>query len=203
MKILLISGSQNPTGASAEAISFAEAVILRSGAEAIKYTAQKTTTACIGCGYCKRNENCVFSDLTELYEKLQISDALMVFAPTHYLGASPALTATLSRLFMSRMDLVKGKPAAAVAVGRRSGCASAIFDILRFFTFSASPIANGVYPAIYYGKGDAEGGESIELLTESLIFLIKSLTKAKEHGIEAPQLIRKCKTDLRSSSSER
>ena len=202
MRILLISGSRNTSGATAEAISFSEKIIYRSGAEAVIYTAPESVRACTGCGYCKKNGGCVFADLTELYEKAQICDSIMIFTPIHYLGASPSLTSVLSRLFMSKMSVVKGKPAAVIAVGRRAGGSSAIADIFRFFTFSASPIANSTYPAIYYGYGDAEGRESVELITDEIIWLTRSLSVAKECGIDAPELTRKCKTDLRSTRTE-
>lgn len=202
MKILLISGSQNPRGATSEAVSFAEETILRLGKEVIKHTVSSVSWACTGCGYCKKNGECIASDLSSLYKKAETSDAIMIFTPTHYLGASPALTADLSRLFMSRMSAVKGKPAAVVAVGRRAGLTSAISEVLKFFSFSASPIANGPYPAAYYGKGDGEGRESVELLAESLVWLTDAVMRAKAQGLTPPSLERRCKTDLRSVRSE-
>ena len=202
MKILLISGSQNPLGSTSEAVSFAEKTILSLGAEVIKYTVPSTATACTGCGYCKKNGVCIVPDLSALYKKVEASDAIMIFTPTHYLGASPTLTAALSRLFMSRMGAVKGKPTAAVAVGRRAGLTAAASEVLKFSFFSASPIANGPYPAAYYGKGDEEGQESIELLAESLVWLTNAVMRAKAQGLTPPSLARKCKTDLRSVRSE-
>ena len=203
MRILLISGSANPGGRCAEAISFSEKIIRKSGAEAVRYTVPNKAYACNGCEYCKKAGECIFKDLGELCKKAEHADAIMVFTPTHYLGASPALTAILSRLFMSNMNAVKGKPAAAVAVGRRAGLTSAISEVSKFFAFSASPVANGPYPAAYYGEGDDEGRESIELLTESLIWLTGAVESRKESKIEPPELIRRCKTDLKSARAER
>lgn len=203
MRILLISGSKNPNGRCAEAISFAEKIIQKHGAEAIKFTASNETNACIGCGHCKNNGGCIFGDLEELYKAAELADAIMIFTPTHYLGASPALTAMLSRLFMSKMGAVKGKPAATVAVGRRAGLTSAISEVSKFFAFSASPVANGPYPAAYYGEGDDEGRESIELLAESLVWLTGAVMARKESNYAPPELIRRCKTDLKSTRSER
>ena len=71
MKILLISGSQNPLGSTSEAVSFAEKTILSLGAEVIKYTVPSTAVACTGCGYCKKNGVCIVPDLSALYKNMK------------------------------------------------------------------------------------------------------------------------------------
>ena len=198
MQILLISASERSDGATAAALGIAKGVIEETGAACKQYTVPNRSYACSGCGACKRSGFCIHGDLDPLYELISESDGLMIATPTHYCGANPALSATLSRLFMSKIDIFKRKPAAFISVGRRAGLFPALADSERFFSFSASPIANGVYPAIYYGSGDTEGEESIVSLTENLLWLIEAITLMKKSGASEPRDRRSARTDLRS-----
>ena len=142
---------------------------------------------CFGCGKCKEIGHCIFKD--ELYTKLAAQlkkiDGLIVGSPVYYGGPNGSLCAILDRLFFSQGYKLQYKPAAAVAVCRRSG-ATATFDRLnKYFTINNMPIVSSQYWNNVHGrepgevKQDAEGMQTMRTLGRNMAWLLKNLKKGK------------------------
>ena len=142
---------------------------------------------CIACNKCGELGRCVFRD--ELYDtlhgKLAGADGLVVGSPTYYAGPNGSLCAILDRLFYSAGELLRFKPAAAVAVCRRGG-ASATFDRLnKYFTINNMPVVSSQYWNSVHGRlpgeatQDAEGMQTMRTLGDNMAWLLKNIQTGK------------------------
>ena len=122
MKVLLINGSPRKQGNTFLALSEVASALEKQGITTeIVSIGTKAVQGCIACNKCGELGRCVFRD--ELYDtlhgKLAGADGLVVGSPTYYAGPNGSLCAILDRLFYSAGELLRFKPAAAVAVCRR------------------------------------------------------------------------------------
>ena len=185
MKVLLINGSPRAEGNTHIALSEVAKALEANGVEAeIVSIGTKAVQGCIACGRCREMGRCVFHD--ELYDKVRErlagADGLVVGSPVYYAGPNGSLCALLDRLFYSSADLLRYKPAAAVAVCRRGG-ASAAFDRLnKYFTIAQMPVVSSQYWNILYGAcagetaQDAEGLQTMRTLGRNMAWMLKSLS---------------------------
>lgn len=185
MKVLLINGSPRAEGNTYIALSEVAKALEANGVEAeIVSIGTKAVQGCIACGRCREMGRCVFHD--ELYDKVRErlagADGLVVGSPVYYAGPNGSLCALLDRLFYSSADLLRYKPAAAVAVCRRGG-ASAAFDRLnKYFTIAQMPVVSSQYWNILYGARagetarDAEGLQTMRTLGRNMAWMLKSLS---------------------------
>ena len=185
MKVLLINGSPRAEGNTHIALSEVAKALEANGVEAeIVSIGTKAVQGCIACGRCREMGRCVFHD--ELYDKVRErlagADGLVVGSPVYYAGPNGSLCALLDRLFYSSADLLRYKPAAAVAVCRRGG-ASAAFDRLnKYFTIAQMPVVSSQYWNILYGARagetaqDAEGLQTMRTLGRNMAWMLKSLS---------------------------
>ncbi len=95
------------------------------------------------------------------------------------------LCAILDRLFYSAGELLRFKPAAAVAVCRRGG-ASATFDRLnKYFTINNMPVVSSQYWNSVHGRlpgeatQDAEGMQTMRTLGDNMAWLLKKIQTGK------------------------
>ena len=96
-----------------------------------------------------------------------------------------SLCAILDRLFYSAGELLRFKPAAAVAVCRRGG-ASATFDRLnKYFTINNMPVVSSQYWNSVHGRlpgeatQDAEGMQTMRTLGDNMAWLLKNIQTGK------------------------
>lgn len=104
---------------------------------------------------------------------------------TYYAGPNGSLCAILDRLFYSAGELLRFKPAAAVAVCRRGG-ASATFDRLnKYFTINNMPVVSSQYWNSVHGRlpgeatQDAEGMQTMRTLGDNMAWLLKNIQTGK------------------------
>lgn len=185
MKVLLINGSPRAEGNTHIALSEVAKALEANGVEAeIVSIGTKAVQGCIACGRCREMGRCVFHDklYDKVRERLAGADGLVVGSPVYYAGPNGSLCALLDRLFYSSADLLRYKPAAAVAVCRRGG-ASAAFDRLnKYFTIAQMPVVSSQYWNILYGARagetaqDAEGLQTMRTLGRNMAWMLKSLS---------------------------
>lgn len=193
MKVLLINGSPKPNGNTAIALQEAAQALQQEGIETEMISiGAKAVQGCIGCGKCRELGHCVFQD--ELYVKvaaaLENIDGIIVGSPVYYAGPNGSLCALLDRLFFSQGAKLKYKPAASVAVCRRSG-ATATFDRLnKYFTINNMPVVSSQYWNNVHGsqpgeaKQDEEGLQTMRTLGRNMAWLLKNL---KDGGHATPE----------------
>ena len=165
MKVLLINGSPRKQGNTFLALSEVASALEKQGITTeIVSIGTKAVQGCIACNKCGELGRCVFRD--ELYDtlhgKLAGADGLVVGSPTYYAGPNGSLCAILDRLFYSAGELLRFKPAAAVAVCRRGG-ASATFDRLnKYFTINNMPVVSSQYWNSVHGRLPGEATQDAD-----------------------------------------
>lgn len=188
MKALLINGSPHEQGNTAVALAEVARRLNENGIETqTLWIGTKAVQGCIGCYKCMELGRCVFHD--ELYNSvrsaLESADALIVGSPTYYAGPNGSLCALLDRLFYSSGALLRGKPAAAVAVCRRGGGSTTFERLNKYFQMMSMPMPNSQYWNLVYGRrpgdasADAEGMQTMRTLADNMAWLLRSLNRAE------------------------
>ena len=183
MNVLLLNGSPHREGNTFIALSEVARTLEAEGiATEIVSLGTKPVPGCIACWKCAQTGQCAFRDelYVEVREKLATADALVVGSPVYFAGPNGSLCALLDRLFVSCVDRLAYKPAAAVAVCRRGG-ASATFDRLnKYFTINNMPVVSSQYWNSIHGRlpgeaaQDAEGLQTMRVLARNMARLLKA-----------------------------
>jgi multimeric flavodoxin WrbA len=195
MKVLLMNGSPNEHGCTYTALSEVAGAIAKHDIETeILYLGKKPVSGCIACGYCSEHGKCVIQDgVNDLMARIDTIDALVLGSPVYYAGAAGQLTAFLDRLFFSGGAKMAGKLGAAVVSCRRGGSASAFDRLNKYFTISNMPVVSSQYWNHVHGftaedvKKDEEGLQTMRVLGENMVWLLKSIEAGRKQGITAPQ----------------
>lgn len=173
-KVLLINGSPNKKGNTATALKRIEEVLFGNGIECEWFhIGNKPVRGCIGCGKCENTHRCAFKDdvCNELIEAVLRTDALIIGTPVYFAGPNGALCALLDRVFYATANfgqMLKGKPAAAIATCWRAGATPSIDRLNKYFAFSQMPIISSDYWNGYLGERDEFGREVLETLAKNM-----------------------------------
>ena len=199
MKVLMLNGSPRANGNTALALQEMEKIFRAEGVDVeTVQVGHLDVRGCIACGYCYKNDKCVFDDVVNtLADKFRNCDGLVVASPVYYASANATLTAVLDRLFYSTAFPKAMKVGASVAVARRGGCSSTFDQLNKYFTICGMPLASSQYWNSVHGgspgqaQEDAEGLQTMRTLARNMTFLMKSIALGKEaYGLperEAPQ----------------
>ena len=192
MKVLMLNGSPKANGNTATALAEMEKVFTEEGIEAeTVQVGHLDIRGCIACGYCYKNNKCVFDDeVNKLAGKFQNADGLVVASPVYYASANATLIAVLDRLFYSSGFAKTMKVGASVAVARRGGCSSTFDQLNKYFTISGMPVVSSQYWNSVHGArpgeavADAEGLQTMRTLARNMAFLMKSIALGKaQYGL--------------------
>ena len=195
MKVLMLNGSPKANGNTYTALL---EIGKQLNKENIEYEIVQIGGApmrdCIGCGRCTEN-GCIFSDggVNEFIAKAKEADGFVFGTPVYYAHPSGRILSFLDRVFYSGGRAFKFKPAASVAVARRSGT-TASFDCLnKYFGFSQMPVAGSTYWNNVHGavpgevSFDEEGMRTMRNLARNLAWMIKCFDAGKKNGIPLPE----------------
>jgi multimeric flavodoxin WrbA len=204
MKILLINGSPNEFGCTYTALAEAQTVFEKNGIETeMIYLGKKPVAGCIACGFCRTAGLCAFDDkVNDIIDDLDEIDGIIVGSPVYYAGVSGQITSFLDRLFYAGSRKVKGKPAAAIVSCRRGG-ASAAFEIInKYFMMTNMPVVTSQYWNQVHGntpdevKKDLEGLQTVRVLAQNMIWLMRSIEAGRAAGVEYPTYEPKQRTNF-------
>ncbi len=194
MKILMLNGSNKNNGNTATALKYIGSILENQDVDyEIFNIGPLPIRDCIGCHQCN-DEGCIFNDDTvnEFVAKLKEADGLIVGTPVYYAHPSGRVLSFLDRVFYSSSKYFTHKPAASIAIARRSGT-TASFDVLnKYFTISQMPIVSSTYWNNIYGQkpgevnDDDEGLQTLRNLALNMVWLIKSIEYGKEKGLSLP-----------------
>ncbi len=195
MKVLMLNGSPKANGNTYTALL---EIGKQLNKENIEYEIVQIGGApmrdCIGCGRCTEN-GCIFSDggVNEFIAKAKEADGFVFGTPVYYAHPSGRILSFLDRVFYSGGRAFKFKPAASVAVARRSGT-TASFDCLnKYFGISQMPVAGSTYWNNVHGavpgevSFDEEGMRTMRNLARNLAWMIKCFDAGKKNGIPLPE----------------
>lgn len=195
MKVLLINGSPHPQGCTYTALCTVASMLEKEGIQTEIVYAGKTSSGCMGCGYCKRTGKCVNDSdaVNATIDKLNDCDGFVFGTPVHYASASGALTSFLDRLFYAGGKYMQYKPGAVVASARRAGTTAALDQITKYLTISNMPVVSSSYWNMVHGSTcedvakDAEGMRTMRVLGQNMAWLLKCINAGKNEGITIPE----------------
>ena len=195
MKVLMLNGSPKANGNTYTALL---EIGKQLNKENIEYEIVQIGGApmrdCIGCGRCTEN-GCIFSDggVNEFIAKAKEADGFVFGTPVYYAHPRGRILSFLDRVFYSGGRAFKFKPAASVAVARRSGT-TASFDCLnKYFGISQMPVAGSTYWNNVHGavpgevSFDEEGMRTMRNLARNLAWMIRCFDAGKKNGIPLPE----------------
>ncbi len=177
-KVLLVNGSPNKNGNTAHALKTAETVLRKRGLETIWFQlGTGPVRGCVNCCRCASTHRCSFRDdnCNELIADFLEADAVLIGTPVYFAGPNGALCALLDRVFYATANfgqMLRGKPAAAIATCWRAGATSSIDRINKYFTFSQMPIVSSTYWNGVHGSGDGYGNSTVKTLAENMADLL-------------------------------
>ena len=204
MKVLLINGSPNERGCTYTALAEAQKVFEKNGIETeIVYLGKKPIAGCVACGICRKAGYCVYNDtVNEVIDQLDDIDGLIIGSPVYYAGVSGQITSFLDRLFFAASSKMAGKPAASIVSCRRGG-ASAAFEIInKYFMMTNMPVVTSQYWNQVHGNTpeevlqDEEGLQTVRVLVQNMIWLMRSIEAGKAAGVEYPEYEPKIRTNF-------
>ena len=204
MKVLLINGSPTERGCTYTALAEAQKVFEKNGIETeIVYLGKKPIAGCVACGICRKAGYCVYNDtVNEVIDQLDDIDGLIVGSPVYYAGVSGQITSFLDRLFFAASSKMAGKPAASIVSCRRGG-ASAAFEIInKYFMMTNMPVVTSQYWNQVHGNTpeevlqDEEGLQTVRVLAQNMIWLMRSIEAGKAAGVEYPEYEPKIRTNF-------
>ncbi|MDK2794902.1 MAG: hypothetical protein PWQ58_101 [Archaeoglobaceae archaeon] len=119
MKVLGICGSPRKGANTEYALNFTLNELKTMGFETeAVLLSEKEVKFCNHCGKCLEGKECPIKDSArEIFEKMQLADAIIVASPVYYVGVSAQIKALFDRSLMIRGKL-KGKVGGAIAVGQ-------------------------------------------------------------------------------------
>ena len=196
MKVLAINGSPHKNGSTYTALAYMAGELDKAGVETeIIHIGKGPVQGCTGCYGCEDAGICVIDDeITAMNAKLRAAAGLILGAPTYYGGIAGGAKSALDRLFYMGSEL-KGKPAAAITVARRSGGEDTFHQLSSYLTLAGAVIAPTTYWNVIHGHNgeeimqDTEGVRILSRVCESMAWLLKIIDATKD-SLPAPEMKR-------------
>ena len=191
MKVLMINGSRNAAGCTFTALS---EIAKELNAEGID-----TEILHVGKGAVDGKVN---EMVQAAIEKMKESDGLIIGSPVYYASPSGEVIAFLDRFFGAGSQVLRHKPAAAIASARRAGTTSSLDVLNKYIQYSEMPLVTSNYWPMVHGSvpadvlKDEEGVQIMHLLGKNLAWILKCIEAGKKAGIEAPAEVGKVKTNF-------
>ena len=191
MKVLMINGSRNAAGCTFTALS---EIAKELNAEGID-----TEILHVGKGAVDGKVN---EMVQAAIEKMKESDGLIIGSPVYYASPSGEVIAFLDRFFGAGSQVLRHKPAAAIASARRAGTTSSLDVLNKYIQYSEMPLVTSNYWPMVHGSvpadvlKDEEGVQIMHLLGKNLAWILKCIEAGKKAGIEAPAEVEKIKTNF-------
>ncbi len=194
IKVLMINGSPRRDGNTFIALKEVESQLTKHGIETeILQIGNGAVNMCINCGNCRNTDDgCVFDEdiCNTIATKMKTADAMIVGSPVYYGQPNGGILAVMQRLFYSSGQVVKDKPAAAIAICRRGGATAALQTLNMMFEMMNMPVVTSQYWNIAYGsskgevKLDTEGMQTMRTLGNNMAWLLE---KIHAGGKDAPE----------------
>ena len=191
MKVLMINGSRNAAGCTFTALSEI----------AKQLNAEGIDTEILHVG-----KDAVDGKVNEMVqvaiEKMKESAGLIIGSPVYYASPSGEVIAFLDRFFGAGSQVLRHKPAAAIASARRAGTTATLDVLNKYIQYSEMPLVTTNYWAMVHGSvpadvlKDEEGVQIMHLLGKNMAWILKCIEAGKKAGIEAPAEVEKVKTNF-------
>lgn len=199
MKVLMINGSPNDDGCTNRALNEIESILHSENIETeIIHLGKAPIRDCVACRICKETGRCVFIDdiVNETIEKAATADGFIFGSPVYYAHPSGRLISFLDRVFYAGSKNFAYKPATAIVSARRAGTTASIDVINKYFMIANMPIVPSSYWNMVHGnkpeqvEEDLEGLQTMRIVANNMVWLLKALELAKQQGIEPKKEIK-------------
>lgn len=191
MKVLMLNGSRREKGCTFTALSEVAKALNEAGVE----------TEIVHAGGDAVNGK-VDELVKVIRDKMSSSDGLVVGSPVYFAGASGEITAVLDRLFAMSEDVLRLKPAAAIASARRAGTTATLDSLNKYFTYAEMPVVSSRYWNMVHGfkpedvLADKEGVQIMHVLGRNMAWMLKCIEAGKKAGVETPPAEKKIFTNF-------
>lgn len=206
MKIIGINGSPKANGNTKAALDLMGEVFAAEGIEFEVLHIGHKLAPCSGCFRCAKTHTCTLPDdgLNEMYQKLIQADGVVFGSPVYFASITSGM-----RCFMDRIgciDMNNGrqfrfKVGAPLVVARRAGTVNAIDELVHYINYAQMIIPGTLYWPLAFGNApgevldDAEGVQTVQVLAQSMAFVMKAMEAGKA-TIPVPELPRKKYTNF-------
>ncbi len=188
MKVLLLNGSPHEQGSTYRALQEAASALQNNGIETEVIHISGPLPGCDGCGVCREtNGRCVYDDqVNACLDAFSRADGLIVGAPVHYSGIAGTMKCFLDRFFYAGSKDFRLKPAAAVAVLRRSGGVATFDQLNHYFTICGMYVVSSSYWNVVHGNNaeqveqDLEGMQIMRELGNNMAYFLKKFAASGE-----------------------
>ena len=200
MKVLLFNGSPHKNGSTFTALEEVAKTLKEEGVGSEIYQiGSGAITPCRGCYACQQLGKCVINNdkVNEFVDYIREFDGFIFGTPVHYASACGGITAFLDRaFFVNFAGGKKGfehKPAAAVAVARRSGTTATLDQLNKYMAITQMPIISGRYWNVVHGrnaedvKQDLEGMQNLRILARNMAWFLKLKEAGEKAGVPMPK----------------
>ena len=191
MNVLMLNGSRREKGCTFTALSEVAKALNEAGVE----------TEIVHAGGDAVNGK-VDELVKVIRDKMSSSDGLVVGSPVYFAGASGEITAVLDRLFATSEDVLRLKPAAAIASARRAGTTATLDSLNKYFTYAEMPVVSSRYWNMVHGfkpedvLADKEGVQIMHVLGRNMAWMLKCIEAGKKAGVETPPAEKKIFTNF-------
>ena len=191
MKVLMINGSRNAAGCTFTALSEIAKELNAEGIDTEIFHVGKDAV-----------DGKVNEMVQAAIEKMKESDGLIIGSPVYYASPSGEVIAFLDRFFGAGSQVLRHKPAAAIASARRAGTTSSLDVLNKYIQYSEMPLVTSNYWPMVHGSvpadvlKDEEGVQIMHLLGKNMAWILKCIEAGKKAGIEAPAEVGKVKTNF-------
>ena len=200
MKVLMLNGSWNNDGSTNAGLEIMAKTFAAEGVEAeIVTVGGRPVADCIACGKCAELKRCVFANdgVNDFAAKAREADGFVFGTPVYYAHPTGRVLSFLDRLFFSSRfadgyGTFSHKPAASIAVARRTGT-SASFDVMNKYAGISQMITVGsTYWNDFHARskedvpGDPEGLQTLRNLARNMVYVMRCLKAGRDAGIAPP-----------------
>jgi multimeric flavodoxin WrbA len=191
MKVLMINGSRNAAGCTFTALSEI----------AKELNAEGIDTEILHVG--KDAVDGKVNEMVQLaVEKMKESEGLIIGSPVYYASPSGEVIAFLDRFFGAGSQVLRHKPAAAIASARRAGTTATLDVLNKYLQYSEMPLVTTNYWPMVHGNvpsevmQDKEGIQTMHVLGKNMAWILKCIEAGKKAGVEEPEKVDKIKTNF-------
>ena len=206
MKIIGINGSPTAKGNTRLALDPMGEVFAQEGIEFEILHIGHKLSPCSGCFRCAKTHTCTLPDdgLNAMYEKLIQADGAVFASPVYFASVTSGMRCFMDRIGCIDMNngrQLRFKVGVPVAVARRAGAVNAVDELIHYLNYAQMLIPGSLYWPLAFGNTpgqvaqDAEGIQTLQVLDQSMAYVMKVLAAGKEH-VPLPQLPKKVYTNF-------
>ncbi|GAB2950819.1 MULTISPECIES: flavodoxin family protein [Streptomyces] len=186
--VLAVSGSEHPSGTTADVLNHAEKILADRGAVLdVVHLGQARVTPCGPCGDCNvRLLPCaVDDDVAAIVQRMIAADGILYAAPVHGFGTAALMQSFIERAGVGHLRFTRplaNKVAGVIVTGRRYSHTEVYSHLVKNALLNRMILVGSGMPPIVYSdeveQGDTEGLDMVRSMLDRMVDMIRLL---REH----------------------